>query len=88
MPCFRSTMLYLSSTWSLCLKPQHKSIVCKKKKVFKLMQKTNGTIDCYKARLIAKDFDQEDGVYYNKTFGLVIKTIIISVVLIIFGIAQ
>jgi len=52
------------------------------------MQKANGTIDCYKARLIAKDFDQEDGVYYNKTFGLVIKTIIISVVLIIFGIAQ
>jgi hypothetical protein len=45
------------------------------------MQKANGTIDCYKARLIAKDFDQEDGVYYNKTFVLVIKTIIISVIL-------
>jgi len=45
------------------------------------MQKANGTIGYYKACLIAKDFDQEDGVYYNKTFVLVIKTIIISVIL-------
>jgi hypothetical protein len=57
---------------SLCPCPLHKNLI-RNKLVFKLKQKLDGTIDCYKARLIAKEFEQLDGLDYNEMFSPVIK---------------
>jgi hypothetical protein len=49
--------------------------------VFKLKHKSDGTIDCYKARLIAKGFKQQYGVDYDATFSSVVKPTIIRLLL-------
>ena len=41
----------------------------------------DGSIDRYKAKLVAKDFDQEDGIDYIETFSPIIKTTAIWVIL-------
>ena len=64
--------LLVNGTWSLCLRPSHKNVICNKW-VFKLKQKPNGTIDRYKAWLVAKGFEQLDGLDYNETFSPVFK---------------
>jgi hypothetical protein len=72
--------LLSNHTWSLCPRPSHKKVV-RNKWVFKLKQKADGTIHRYKARLIAKGFDQEEGVDFHKTFSPVIKPATIRLVL-------
>ena len=45
-------------TWSLLYpRPMHKNVI-QNKWVFKLKTKADGTIDQYKARLVANGFDQ------------------------------
>ena len=41
----------------------------------------DGSIDRYKAKLVAKDFDLEDGIDYTETFSPIIKTTTIWVIL-------
>jgi transposase InsO family protein len=85
-PCWLDAMqteynaLLSNKTWSLCPRPSHKKVV-RNKWVFKLKQKSDGTIDRYKARLVAKGFDQEGGVDFNETFSPVIKPATIWLVL-------
>lgn len=47
--------------------------------VFKTKQRSDGTLDRYKARLVAKRYDKQDDIDYIETFNLVIKPAIIQV---------
>jgi hypothetical protein len=72
--------LISNKTWTLCPRPSDRKVV-RNKWVFKLKQKSDGTIDRYKARLVAKGFDQEGGIDFHDTFSPVIKPATIRLVL-------
>jgi hypothetical protein len=72
--------LISNKTWSLCPRPPHHNVV-RNKWVFKIKQKSDGSVDRYKARLVAKGFDQLNGVDYYETFSPVIKPTTIQLVL-------
>lgn len=61
-----------NSTWELCDLPNDKKLV-DNRWVFKIKFKKNGTIERYKARLVARGFTQEYGVDYLETFSPVVR---------------
>ncbi|BBH07384.1 wall-associated kinase 2, partial [Prunus dulcis] len=57
-----------NNTWSLVPLPVgHKPIGCKW--VYKIKYKSDGTIECYKAQLVAKGYTQIEGIDYQETFS-------------------
>lgn len=61
-----------TKTWDITtLPPNKRSIGCKW--IFKLKFNHNGTIERYKVQLIAKGFNQTQGLDYLETFSHVIK---------------
>lgn len=72
--------LIKNHTWDLVSLPAGKTpIGCKC--VFKLKQNPNGTVNRYKARLMAKGFHQVPGFDFSDIFSPVIKPVTIRVVL-------
>ncbi len=62
----------LNKTWTLVPLPEGRKLVsCKW--VFKIKQGTNGDVERYKARLVARGFTQTYRVDYNETFAPVAK---------------
>ena len=59
-------------TWDLVDLPRGKSIIgCKW--VYKIKTKSDGTIELYKARFVAKGYAQKYGIDYEGTFALVAR---------------
>jgi hypothetical protein len=57
-----------TGTWDIVPLPSHAvPITCKW--VFKVMTKSDGCIERYKARLVARGFQQTQGRDYNETFA-------------------
>ncbi|XP_028054816.1 uncharacterized protein LOC114259023 [Camellia sinensis] len=57
-----------NNTWSLVpLSTGHKSIGCKW--VYKIIYKSDSSVECYKACLVAKGYTQIEGVNYLETFS-------------------
>lgn len=49
--------------------------------VFKIKQRSGGTVECYKARIIANGFHQQEGLDYTETFSPVVKHSTIQIVI-------
>ena len=63
-----------NDTWELVPKPKTcKPVTCKW--VYRLKKKPDGTIDRYKARLVARGFSQSYGLDYEETFSPVAKMV-------------
>lgn len=65
-------VLKKNNTWDISQLPKGK-IPVGRKYVFNLKYKANGSIDRYKARLVANGFTQTFRIDYNETFALVAK---------------
>ncbi|GJU41387.1 retrovirus-related pol polyprotein from transposon TNT 1-94 [Tanacetum coccineum] len=46
--------------------------------VFKIKYKSDGKIERYKAKLVAKGYNQRKGIYFDETFSLVAKIVVVS----------
>lgn len=72
--------LLANGTWTLCPRPRHHNVV-RNKWVYKVKRKQDGTVERFKACLVAKGFDQCSGIDFTETFSPVIKSTTIRVVL-------
>ena len=69
-----------NDTWSLTTLPQGKhAIRCKW--VYKNKYRVDGTIEQYKAHLVAKGCTQQEGIDYLGTFSHVVKLVTVKVLL-------
>jgi hypothetical protein len=72
--------LLQNNTWHLVPPGSHRNIIdCKW--VYRVNKNTDGTMDRYKARFVAKRFKQRYGIDYEDTFSLVVKAATIRLVL-------
>jgi histone deacetylase 1/2 len=72
--------LHKNKTWHL-VPPQKNRNVIDCKWVYKIKRRSDGTIDRYKAWLVAKGFKQRYGIDYEDTFSPVVKAATIRLVL-------
>ncbi|GJT63798.1 retrovirus-related pol polyprotein from transposon TNT 1-94 [Tanacetum coccineum] len=63
-----------NNTWKLVPLPAGK-IPIGSKWVYRIKHKANGTIERYKARVVAKGFNQKEGIDYTETFAPVAKMV-------------
>ncbi|KAM2104670.1 hypothetical protein ACFX1R_015245 [Malus domestica] len=72
--------LQQNQTWDLVPKPRDvKPISCKW--VYKIKRRLDGSIEKYKARLVARGFSQQYGLDYDETFSPVAKLTTVRVLL-------
>ena len=72
--------LQANRTWVMCKLPPGKvPIGCKW--VYKIMLKVDGSVERYKARLVAKRFTQIEGIDFYETFSSVVKFVTVRTLL-------
>ena len=64
--------IYSNNMWDLVELPENRKPIGSKW-VFKKKTKADGSIERYKARLVAQGFSQKQGLDYNETFSPVIR---------------
>ena len=64
--------LQQNHTWDL-VKAPHDHPIVGSKWVYSIKLKADGSLDWYKARLVAQGFNQEHGIDYDETFAPVAK---------------
>ena len=70
--CDEIVVLHSNHTWSLG--PFHPSMnVVGSRWVYRIKHRADGSIERYKARLVARGFTQQEGIDYSETFSPVIK---------------
>ena len=57
-----------NGVWEIVSKPSDKSVVTSKY-IYKIKHTVDERIDKYKARFIARDFSQKEGIDYEETFA-------------------
>ena len=62
----------MNRTWDLVPRPKSRTIIGSKW-VYTIKVKSDGTLDQYKARLVAQGYKQEYGIDYEDTFAPVAK---------------
>lgn len=69
-----------NKTWTVTslLKSHH---IVGSKSVNKVKYHIDRNVDCYKARLVSKDYNQQEGIYFPDTFSLVVKIVTVKVLL-------
>lgn len=72
--------LMKNKTWRL-VPPQKGRNIIDCKWVYKMKRKVDGTLDRYKAHLVAKGFKQRYGIDYEDRFSPVVKAVTIRMVL-------
>lgn len=72
--------LLKNKTWTACDLPKNRNAISNKW-VFKLKRKADGTVDKYKARLVARGFSQKLGFDYNETYAPVAKLVTLKILL-------
>ncbi|KAJ0898957.1 putative RNA-directed DNA polymerase [Helianthus annuus] len=72
--------LFRNNTWVLTDLPQgRKDIGCKW--VFRVKYKSNGEVERFKARLLAKGFNQREGLDFGETFSPVVKMVTVRTIM-------
>ena len=61
-----------TGTWNLVHLPQGRQAIGSRW-IFEVKRKADGTVDRYKARIVAKGFSQKEGIDYTETFAPVAK---------------
>lgn len=64
--------LHKNSTWDLVRLPEGRKPI-KNKWVFKVKRRTDGSVERYKARLVACGYSQKEGIDYKETFSPVVR---------------
>jgi hypothetical protein len=54
-------VLMSNGAWTLCPRPSHHNVI-QNKWVFKIKKMADGSVERFKARLVAKEFDQQSGI--------------------------
>jgi hypothetical protein len=74
--------LHKTNTWDLVLLPPCKSVVGYRW-VYKIKTNSDGSIERYKARLVAKRYSQQYGMDYKETFIPITKITIIHTLIVV-----
>ena len=72
--------LLQNKTWTIVPRPSHsKPMGCKW--IYRIKHNPNSSIEYYKARLLAKGFNQQEGIDYHETFSPVVKIVTIRLLI-------